>query len=391
MMGRRGLGWVVASVVAVSAVPVAAQDPAVGAGPDAAPRVEIGEPRSDAYVSGPTLLRASVIPLAAASRVTFSVDGREVCVIEQLPFECEWDAGSGVQARQIRLVAELANGGRLVRTVRTSALSYVEAVEVDAVQVTVTVIDDDDRPVGGLSADRFRVYEDGRPQTVANFASEDIPLELVVAVDISGSMAPAMPALRAAVKEFLEAVPTGNHVTLLGFNDSVFSLTRRATEPTERARAVDRLAPWGNTALYDVLVRGIDMLDEQGGRKALVVFTDGEDQGSRVSLDDVERRLQSSDATLYMIGQGRGLTHEYLKKVMTRLVTPTGGRVFLTDEIEALRGAFAELLDELSNQYLLSYESTNTARDTTWREIRVDVDGFSHVRARQGYRAVQVR
>ena len=76
----------------------------------------------------------------------------------------------------------------------------------------------------------------------------------------------------------------------------------------ERSRAVDRLAPWGSTALYDVILRGVEMLGRQTGRKALIVFTDGEDQGSHATINDVERRLQSSDVTLYMIGQGRGVT-----------------------------------------------------------------------------------
>ena len=73
-------------------------------------------------------------------------------------------------------------------------------------------------------------------------------------------------------------------MTLLGFNDTIFTLTRKTTDPAERVRAVDRLAPWGATALYDVILRGIDMLGRQIGRKALVVFTDGEDQGSHVAL-----------------------------------------------------------------------------------------------------------
>jgi hypothetical protein len=92
-------------------------------------------------------------------------------------------------------------------------------------------------------------------------------------------------------------VPDHNQVTLLGFNDSVFTLTRRTTDPSERVRAVDRLAPWGATALADVIIRGIDMLGRQTGRRSLVVFTDGEDQGSHVTIEDVERRLQASDVT----------------------------------------------------------------------------------------------
>ena len=126
----------------------------------------------------------------------------------------------------------------------------------------------------------FHVSEDDRPQMISHFASEDVPLELIVAVDISGSMTPAMPKLKTAVKEFLGCGAARDQVTLLGFNDTMFRCTRKATDPAERVKAVDRLAPWGSTALYDVIMRGVDMLGRQVGRKALVVFTDGEDQGS---------------------------------------------------------------------------------------------------------------
>jgi VWFA-related protein len=204
---------------------------------------------------------------------------------------------------------------------------------------------------------------------------------------MSGSMTPAMPKLRKAVKEFLGAVPDQNPVTLLGFNDTLFTLARRSTDKAERIKAVDRLAPWGSTALYDAVLRAVEMLGRQTGRKALIVFTDGEDQGSHASMADVERRLQSSDVTLYMVGQGRGVSTDQLRKVMQRLAAPTGGRSLFTDSIDELHDAFNELLDELSNQYLLGYPPTNSRRDDTLRRIRVDVDGYHQVRARQGYRA----
>jgi VWFA-related protein len=359
--------------------------------PAAPPRVEILSPENNAYVSGETVLRARIEPSSAVLGVTFFVDGRPMCARSGEPFECDWDAGPDIAAHQVRLVVDLADGGRIARTVRTRGLGYAETVDVDAVQVTVTVTDDQGKYVSGIPRKAFRVFEDNRPQQVGNFSSEDVPLELVVAVDISGSMAPAMPRLKTAVKEFLRSVPSRDQVTLLGFNDNVFALTRGATDLEERARAVDRLAPWGATALYDVIARGIGMLGRQAGRRALIIFTDGEDQGSHVSLDDVERRLQASDVTLYMIGQGRGTTHDYLKKVMDRLVTPTGGRAFSTDSIDALQLAFADLLEELSHQYLLGYQSATARRDEEWRQIRVEVDGYTGVRARQGYRVVSRR
>ena len=359
--------------------------------PPTAPMVQILSPADDAYVSGPTLLRARIDPPGAATSVIFYADGQQVCEVAKLPFECDWDAGPLVVEHQVRLAVNLVAGGRLVQTVRTKAVGYAEKVDVDVVQVTVTVMDGHGHFVRGLPRTAFHVAEDGRPQAISHFASEDVPLELVVAVDISGSMTPAMPKLKKAVKEFIGAVPRQNIVTLLGFNDNIFTVMRRTTDAGGRASAVDRLAPWGSTALYDVILRGIDMLGRQTGRKALIVFTDGEDQGSHAGIADVERRLQSSDVTLYMIGQGRGVTTEGLRKIMQRLSTPTGGRALFTDSIDELHDAFNELIDELANQYLLGYPPADQRRDDLWHRIKVDVDGYHHIRARQGYRATATK
>jgi Ca-activated chloride channel family protein len=375
-MMTRGVMLVLAGMLVAQSVPAPA------------PQLEIVSPTSDAYISGTTMLRARLTPSDAATRVLFSVDGKQVCDASVPPFECSWEAGPSVTAHQVRVVADLKAGGRVIRTLRTKSLGYAEKVDVDVVQIIATVVDGSGHFVKGLPKTAFHVEEDGRAQAVSHFGAEDVPLELIVACDVSGSMAPAMSRLKEAVKEFLAAVPSRDQVTLIGFNDSIFALTRRASDPAERTKAVDRLAPWGATALYDVILRGIDMLGKQPGRRAMIVFSDGEDQGSHASIVDVERRLQASDVTLYMIGQGRGVQVEALKSIMQRLVEPTGGRALFTDNIDQLHLAFSDLLEELSNQYLLGYESTNSKRDETFRKISVHVDGQGRVRARQGYRAV---
>jgi VWFA-related protein len=200
-------------------------------------------------------------------------------------------------------------------------------------------------------------------------------------------MQPSMTTMKSAVKEFVSQISTADRVTLLGFNDTIFPLARRATDPAERMRAVDRLTPWGATALYDVVISGVDLLSRASGRKAMLVFTDGEDEGSHAAIADVERKLLASDVTLYMIGQGRGATMEKLKRVMERLSNATGGRTFETERIEELRTAFAAMLDELSHQYLIGYSPTNSRHDGTLRHLKVEVDGRYQVRARDAYRA----
>ena len=351
------------------------------------PHVRILSPAEGAFAIGPTRLRAGVEPPNLASSVVFSVDSREVCTVMKPPFECDWDAGPAIAQHQVRLVVNLVAGGRVVRNTRTRGAAFAEQVDVDVVQVTATVMDDRGRYVKGLPRSAFHVAEDRRPQTISHFYSEDVPLELVVAVDMSTSMRPTMSQLKKAVSEFLGAVPSRHRVTLLGFNDDVFTLARKTTDPAERMRAVDRLVPWGSTVLYEVILQGAERLGPQTGRKALVVFTDGEDQGSLATVADVEQSLQGSDLTLYMIGQGRGITSAPLKKLMERLSRPTGGRAFFTDSIDELHDSFNELLAELSNQYVLGYQPTNSVRDDTWRHITVEVDGHRGVRARLGYRA----
>jgi VWFA-related protein len=86
-----------------------------------------------------------------------------------------------------------------------------------------------------------------------------------------------------------------------------------------------------------------------------------------------------------MIGQGR-VTQDRLKAIMDRLSKPTGGRALFSENIDTLRGTFGELIDELSNQYLLGYAPPGARRGETWRSIKVEVDGHSDIRARQGYR-----
>ena len=380
MTRRSFVAFVVVSVAGVSATSSSAAD-------RLAPQVRIVSPASGAYVVGPTRLSAAVEPSDQASSVVFFVDAIKVCTFTVPPFECEWDAGRVVTEHLLRVVVNLAGGGRVVNTTRTAAAPFAETVDVDIVKVTVTVTDSRNRYVKGLARSAFHVFEDGRAQTVSHFFDEDAPLELVVAVDMSESMRPAMPHLKKAVSDFLAAVPSRHGVTLLGFNDDVFTLAQRSADPAARVAAVEALTPWGATALYDVILKGADLLDAQTGRKALVVFTDGEDAGSNATSAEVEQRLQRSDLTLYMIGQGQGIMSAPLKKVMERLSQPTGGRAFFTERSDELRYVFSELLDELSQQYGLGYQSTNSARDDTWRRITVDVDGQRRVRARQGYRA----
>jgi Ca-activated chloride channel homolog len=364
-------------------------------GPEAGaaePSLRIEEPAPGRYVSGLTTLRAGVDPASlAVLRVTFSADGQPVCSREAPPWECAWDAGSEVSAHTIRAVAVLADGSRLVDSVRTEAAGFAPAVAVDVVQVAATVTEDG-RLVKGLGPGDFRVFEDGRPQEVTHFIGSESERELVVAVDMSGSMGPAMTTCREAVKRFLASLRPIDRVTLLAFNDSVFTVARREATPEARLRAVGRLRSWGSTAFYDAVLKGLDLLERNRGRRALVLFTDGEDMISHATADDVRRRVEVSATPVYVVAQGKGMREPALKRVLDRIAGVSGGRAFYTDRIEQLGDVFSEIGEDLASQYLLAYSPAEIVRDGSWRSIRVEVSGTKRaVRAREGYRAVAPR
>ena len=129
------------------------------------PSLRIVSPEADAYASGLLLLRAEAGPTGRVANVTFYVDGRQVCAVAAAPFECGWDAGPTIHEHQVRAVANLTEGDRLVETVRTKALGFADTAEANVVQVTVTVTESG-KFVRDIPRSAFHVKEDGAPQTI---------------------------------------------------------------------------------------------------------------------------------------------------------------------------------------------------------------------------------
>ncbi len=353
--------------------------------------IKLLSPAADTYVSGNVALKAVVEPrqrVREVSRVQFYADGRLVCnVMEPARAECTWDAGAEVKEHVIRVVAVLPDGGRIVTSGRTRGLDLAETVIVDVVQITA-VIADGGRLVKDMPKSAFVVREDGVKQAISHFSAEGSPLEISIAVDVSESMTNSMPQLKNSVQKFLTALGPDDQVTLSAFNDNFFTLTRRQTSAEQRLRAVDRLSAWGGTALYDVIIRGLQQLSRQPGRRVLVVFSDGDDRNSHATLEGVERAVRSSDATLFMVALGRGVRDLKLKSGIERLVDLSGGRALFVERSDQLDQPFSDILEELANQYLIGFQSTNPKRDGAWRELKVEVPGTGYsIRARQGYRA----
>ena len=352
--------------------------------------VRITSPVEDGMISGLLKLVAVVDPPGQARQVkevVFFADGRKICSLTREPFQCDWDAGERVIEHTIRVTVEHVKGGRAAATVHTKGVKFSDSVDVDVVQLTAVVTDGDGRFVSGLKAEDFKIFDNDRPQKITSFQSENISLELVVAIDVSSSMRPALPKVKESAKRFLEGLRPGDQVSVLGFNDNVFTLAPRSRDQAARVKAIDLMRAWGGTALYDVVLNGLNLLGRYPGRRAMLLFSDGDDQSSHASLDAAVARAEASDATMYVIGQGRAIRAPELQTILRRFATISGGQHFFTEDVTKLDRFFEEILQDLSNQYLLSYAFPDSDRDGRLHAIRVQVGGGKyHVRAREGYR-----
>jgi len=352
--------------------------------------VRITSPVEDGMISGLLKLVAVVDPPGQGRQVkevVFFADGRKVCSVTREPFQCDWDAGERVVEHTIRVTVEHVKGERAAATVHTKGVKFSDSVDVDVVQLTAVVTDGDGRFVSGLKAEDFKVFDNDRPQKITSFQSENISLELVVAIDVSSSMRAALPKVKESAKRFLEGLRPGDQVSLLGFNDNVFTLAPRSRDQAARVKAIDLMRAWGGTALYDVVLNGLNLLGRYPGRRAMLLFSDGDDQSSHASLEAAVARAEASDATMYVIGQGRAIRAPELQTILRRFATISGGQHFFTEDVTKLDRFFEEILQDLSNQYLLSYAFPDSDRDGRLHAIRVQVgDGKYHVRAREGYR-----
>jgi VWFA-related protein len=179
----------------------------------------------------------------------------------------------------------------------------------------------------------------------------------------------------------------GDAATLLGFNDTTFIVAERERDRQTREAAVELLASWGGTALYDATVKALDMVSREWGRKGVVIFSDGDDRNSLTHRETAMARVQASDAMLYTVGFGMGATLPLLRTSLESYARSTGGRPFFPRHARELDAVFDEIVGELANQYVLSYSPTNLTQDSKWRDIKVQVrKGKYDIRARRGYR-----
>jgi VWFA-related protein len=278
------------------------------------------------------------------------------------------------------------------------------------VAVPFNVTDKKNRYINELTKDDFELTEDGKPQQVFSFERQtDLPITIAMLIDISGSQEYTLPAEKAAGQRFfrrvlrpnkdIAAVVTFEHESVLvqdltsnverlhqAIDDVRISVTNVSTGTVGGTPPIINSGA-GSTSMYDSIYSvSSDLLRREAGRRVIILITDGHDTSSSVKLRDAIERTWRNEVIVYSIGIGDpsyGVNSGELKKIASE----TGGRAFFPRSEEDLDKAFALIDEDLRSQYILSYSSSNEARDGSFRTIQLKVKTRKDltVRHRRGY------
>jgi len=264
-------------------------------------------------------------------------------------------------------------------------------VDVNLVNVFVTVTDQHGAPVGGLTRENFVLKEDDHDQTIKVFDKESaLPLSIALAIDTSLSTRQDLPLEQASAKRFAhEIVRPVDGLSVYAFSEVVREATRGYTADLKRIdESIDHIRVGAATALYDAIYLASRALDSRKGRKVIVLITDGGDTVSTVDYKQAVRAAEEAEALVYSIivvpiesSAGREIGGEH---ALIQLSEDTGGKYYYATSIAQLDEAFRKISDELRTQYLLAYYPSQHASFSEFRRIEVKLVGVPDA---SGYRA----
>ena len=242
-----------------------------------------------------------------------------------------------------------------------------------------------------LGLDRIRVFEDGVAQKVDTFQEAVDPVSIVLTLDSSGSMRPVTDTVKQTAREFVSAVRPEDSLALITFSDEPLFAHLLGTTRQWTFDAIDKYTPTGGTALYDALWNSLQHVKTAKGRRAVVVLTDGRDEdargtaaGSAHTFDDVLGLIPDVGASIYVVGLGRNVDRD----VLSRLAVQSGGDAYFPEDASQLGDQFHAIVENLRRRYVVSYTSTNTARNGAWRKVEIKPSASNiSISSLGGYRA----
>lgn len=267
-------------------------------------------------------------------------------------------------------------------------------VDVKLVNVFVNVTDRNGAFVGGLKREDFAVFEDGRPQEIALFERQaDMPLNLVLAIDTSGSVHKDISEEVTAAKRFVQTIlRPQDQMSVIQFATTVQVLSGFTNKVSVIERSLDRLRPDWSSAVYDAICQGSDSLGARRGRKVLVIVSDGDDTAKTSTYAEALEAALRGEVMIYPLidvpiaaSAGRDTGGEH---ALITLAEQTGGKYFYVDA-GGLDKAFAQVSDDLRTQYLIGYYPHNQAPGTIFHRLTITVpraapDEFN-IRNKTGY------
>ena len=274
-------------------------------------------------------------------------------------------------------------------------------VHSDLVQIPVTVLDDSGRVVSGLEKEHFTLFEDKVQQMITHFAAEDAPASIGLVFDTSDSMGPRMNRAYEAVNALLKSANPADEFFLVQFSSHAMLAAGMTNHSEEIARQVAMMQVGGSTALLDAVSLAMDeMKHAQYLRKAIVIISDGDDNSSRCSVNDLKKIVREGDVLIYAIGITDDFDYSLNRQaykltgpaLLNEIATQTGGRLFEVRKLKQLPDIAAKISGWLRNQYVLGYASENRQRDGQYRRVQVKLTrpkGFPRLHAfwRLGYYA----
>lgn len=273
-------------------------------------------------------------------------------------------------------------------------------VNTDLVSLTATVTDTYGRYVTGLNKDAFTVLDDKVPQEITFFSDEDAPVSVGVVFDVSGSMGgDKIQHARDALKRFIETSDERDEYFLIGFNTRAQLLLDRTRDGDAVLNKLTFVQTKGSTALYDACYLGVEKVGRGVHQKhAVLLLSDGQDNSSRYTFNELRRLLKESDVTIYSIGilsgsdAGSSFGVEG-QAVLTELSAVSGGKAFFPNSSAEMDDVFARIAVELRHQYSIGYKPTNFTGDGKFHRLKIKVTpprGMQRlsVRSKDGYYAL---
>lgn len=268
--------------------------------------------------------------------------------------------------------------------------------QVDLVNFGVVVTDKQGTPITGLTLDDFEIKEEGKPQTIKFFAAGDPenapPLHIGFLLDASGSMEEDIKDVRTAAIKFLNKMDRAEDITLVDFDTEVRMARYEQSSYGQLIERIRGRKADGYTALYDALGVYIGGTAEQEGQKILIMYTDGGDTRSTLTLNDVLDLLKAADVTVYVVGyleHQRSSSRMQMQMELTQFAQTTGGLALFPTSVKEVEKMYDRIEREVAARYSLGYTSTDVRTNGAWRSVdirlkRADLKGV-RLRTRQGY------